>query len=781
MEHESFRLERGLWSGTQDLRRIAEQARGDIFLLTLGRREVEMGYLAVPRMENVMRGAEAELVFADHLVRTSSGIEPHRLNDLQDGCLRDDTDMGCVWMVRTRALRDYLRDNDAEWQWSALYDFRLYLMRKRPGCAALVHIAEPLYTLLPERETDSKQQGERQFDYVNPQNRDVQRERELVATRHLRLVDALVDAGDLLDVELDAGDFETEASVVIPVRNRVRTIADAVESALNQQTDFPMNVIVVDNHSDDGTTQVLQRLAARHPRLLHLRPNREDLGIGGCWNYAVQDARCGRYAIQLDSDDLYSSPATVQRIVEKFREERCAMVVGSYRLCNFKLETLPPGLINHAEWTAENGMNNAMRINGLGAPRAFFTPLLRRFPFPNTSYGEDYAAGLRFSRTYRIGRIFSELYLCRRWEGNSDSNLSWEKQNRNNQYKDTLRTQELRARQCENRWKRKADELEVREFVQRQRNDWPEVAQRYEDLARVETKEWEVDGCRLAAQHNPARAVSTLAKTDKASIQRRPCFLCAENRQSQQDTYRANGQYEVLLNPFPILPFHLTIAHSSHQPQHIAGHFSDLLRFAEQLPHALVFYNGPLCGASAPDHFHLQAVGRGCVPLERDWARRYNNALAPLQTEGRATLSALASYTVPLFAIQADDERDAARLFRRLYEALPLPCDAIEPMMNILCWTCADEGTACADEGHAQRRWTVVIIPRGKHRPACYSAEGSAQCMVSPGALDMGGLLIAPRQTDYAEMTGEKATQILREVGMPPSQWHAVVERLRTM
>jgi len=697
MEHEFFHLEHGLWSGTQDLRRIAEQAQGEAILLTWGRQEVEMGYLALSRMENMMHEGEAELVFADHYVRTSNGLELHRLNDLQDGCLRDDTDMGCVLLVRTRALRDYLHNTNTEWRWSALYDFRLHLMRKRPGCAVIAHIAEPLYTLQPEKEADSSRQGERQFDYVNPQNRDVQRERELVVTKHLKLVDALIDASQLHDMELDAGDFDVEASVVIPVRNRVRTIADAVESALGQQTDFLTNVIVVDNHSDDGTTQVLQQLAAHHPRLVLLCPEREDLGIGGCWNYAVQHPLCGRYAIQLDSDDLYSSPETVQRIVNKFREERCAMVVGSYRLCNFKLETLPPGLIDHAEWTAENGMNNAMRINGLGAPRAFFTPLLRRFPFPNTSYGEDYAAGLRFSRTYRIGRIFSELYLCRRWEGNSDSNLSWERQNRNNQYKDTLRTQELRARQCENRWKRKADEREVMEFVARQRREWPDVEKRYEDLAQAETKEWEMGGFRLAAQHNPARAVSTLAKTDKESILQRPCFLCAENRPLQQDTYKANGLYEVLLNPFPILPLHLTIVHRFHQPQHILGRFADLLHFAEQLPHTMVFYNGPRCGASAPDHFHLQAVCRGLVPLERDWGRLYEDRLIPLQSEGDATLYALDSYAVPLFAIQADSERGSATLFRRLYETLPLSGDDTEPMMNILCawsvpahWTWAD-------------------------------------------------------------------------------------------
>lgn len=228
--------------------------------------------------------------------------------------------------------------------------------------------------------------------------------------------------------------------------NRAKTIGDAVESALGQETGFDFNVLVVDNHSTDGTSDLIEQLAARDPRVVHIVPEREDLGIGGCWNWAINDPRCGRYAVQLDSDDLYLDSHTLQRVVEAFQEQDCAMVVGSYRMCDFQLQTLPPGVIDHKEWTDDNGANNALRINGLGAPRAFLTAIARGIGFPNTSYGEDYAMGLAVSRQYRIGRIYDPIYLCRRWTGNSDHGLSIEKTNANNLYKDRLRTIELRAR-----------------------------------------------------------------------------------------------------------------------------------------------------------------------------------------------------------------------------------------------------------------------------------------------------------------------------------------------
>jgi hypothetical protein len=324
-------------------------------------------------------------------------------------------------------------------QHAALYQLRLYISRT----GRLVHINEYLYT---EYEQDTRSSGEKQFDYVDPRNRQIQIEMERACTTHLKEEDAFIDHRTLKAIDTEEGEFPYEATVVIPVKNRAKTIGDAVRSVLEQETDFPFNLIVVDNHSTDGTTEILSQLSIDYSRLTVIPPKRTDLGIGGCWDIAIRHPQCGRYAVQLDSDDLYSDPYTLQRIVDTFRHERCAMVVGSYRLCNFALETLPPGIIDHREWTEENGMNNALRINGLGAPRAFYTPVIREIGFPNVSYGEDYAVGIAISRTYRLGRIYEPIYLCRRWEGNSDAALSPERVAAHNHYKDSLRTQEIRAR-----------------------------------------------------------------------------------------------------------------------------------------------------------------------------------------------------------------------------------------------------------------------------------------------------------------------------------------------
>ena len=389
-----------------------------------------------------------------------------------------------------------------------------------------MHLNEYLYT---EEEKDTRKSGEKQFDYVNPRNREVQIEMERAATAHLEAIEATVDTSDLFEPDFQEQDFDVEATVVIPVFNRVKTIADAVNSVLTQQTDFPYNIIVVDNHSTDGTSELLADI--KDERLIHIIPEQDDLGIGGCWNVAVQDSRCGRFAIQLDSDDLYSGPDTLQKIVNAFYEQKAAMVIGSYRMCDFELNTLPPGIIDHKEWTEENGPNNALRINGLGAPRAFFTPLVRQYSFPNTSYGEDYALGLRFSRNYRIGRIYDELYLCRRWGGNSDAALSIDRINANNLYKDQLRTIEIKARQEENECGASSIyECASDRFIDRQMDLWADTLHRYQALSSVKTRQ--IESYRL--QFNPARMVSTGAKIDKTTLAKRPCFLCEENRPKEQ-------------------------------------------------------------------------------------------------------------------------------------------------------------------------------------------------------------------------------------------------------
>lgn len=422
---------------TVSLREIASGVKTKYTLLYQKAASCDMSEDALARMVRVADDTGALMVYADHYVVKDGIREAHPLIDLQEGALRDDFDFGTVTLVRTDVLREFTERQSREYEYAALYAFRLYMQRK----GLIFHLNEYLYT---SEMLDMRKSGEKQFDYVNPRNREVQIEMEQAVTEHLTIIGALVDNKKYKEPQFTLGNFPVEASVIIPVYNREKTIADAVRSALSQEASFEYNVIVVDNHSTDNTGKILREIS--DPRLVVIVPERTDLGIGGCWNEAVYSKYCGRFAVQLDSDDLYSGTDTLQRIVDCFHEQRTGMVIGSYRMCDFDLQTLPPGLIDHREWTDDNGANNALRINGLGAPRAFFTPLLREVGFPNTSYGEDYALGLWFSRTYRIGRIYDELYLCRRWGGNSDADLSIDKLNKNNSYKDKLRTIELLAR-----------------------------------------------------------------------------------------------------------------------------------------------------------------------------------------------------------------------------------------------------------------------------------------------------------------------------------------------
>lgn len=393
---------------------------------------------AIHRMTQVATDRNAGMIYCDYYEWREEKRTAHPVIDYQQGSLRDDFDFGSVILYKTQALKESVAEifSHNTYYYAAAYATRLNISR----CYPIVHIAEYLYT---EVEEDLRAGGIKQFDYVNPRNREVQIEMEKACTYHLQQIDALV-AQSALQEPPAAGLFPCEVSVIIPVFNRIRTINNALQSALNQKTDFDYNIIVVDNHSTDGTTEAIAQLD--NPRIIHIIPERGDLGIGGCWQRAIDDPRCGRYAIQLDSDDLYSSENTLQCIVDCFRQEKCGMVIGSYDLTDFNLQPLPPGIIDHREWTPDNGRNNALRINGLGAPRAFETTILREIGIPNVSYGEDYALGLRISRQYRIGRIYTSLYHCRRWEGNSDAALPIERINRNNYYKDQLRTCELQAR-----------------------------------------------------------------------------------------------------------------------------------------------------------------------------------------------------------------------------------------------------------------------------------------------------------------------------------------------
>ncbi|MEW6128870.1 MAG: glycosyltransferase family 2 protein [Acidobacteriota bacterium] len=427
---------------------VLQETKTEYLLLVLPGQAVEMGFRAIERFLQTAEDSNAAWVYCDFRDLNDGQLSDHPLIDYQLGSLRDTFDFGSVALISKRAADAALKRYgalDEKLQWGGLYDLRLKLSIDHQ----LLRIPEPLYTRVP---TDKRLTGEKQFDYVDPRQRDYQIEMEAVATAHLKRIGAYLEP-HFQTVKKGESEFAVRASVIIPVRNRERTIKDAVESALSQVGDFAFNVIVVDNHSTDKTTEILGELATEHANLIHLKPERPDLGIGGCWNTAVFSEHCGEIAAQLDSDDLYADEQTLAKIVAKFTEGNYAMVIGSYTIVNFDLQELPPGLIDHKEWTRENGRNNALRINGLGAPRAFWTPLLRRFGLPNTSYGEDYATALRISRHYEIGRIYESIYYARRWEGNSDAALPLATANRYDAYKDYLRTIEIRARMEMNRTK----------------------------------------------------------------------------------------------------------------------------------------------------------------------------------------------------------------------------------------------------------------------------------------------------------------------------------------
>ena len=422
---------------SETIRRIAAESKADYALVYTKTTTLELGYMALERLLQIAQDTEAGLVYADHYQVKGGELVKAPVIDYQKGSLRDDFDFGSVLFFDAAALKESVQRMTETYQHAGLYDLRLKLSQRY----ALVHANEYLYS---EVEEDNRKSGEKQFDYVDPRNRDRQIEMEKACTQHLKEIGGYLEP-HFKDIDFNQGEFEVEASVIIPVRNREATIGAAIESVLKQQTKFKFNLIVIDNHSTDGTTEAIDAFKA-DGRVVHLVPERNDLGIGGCWNYGVNSKHCGKFAVQLDSDDLYKDEHTLQTIVDAFYEQKCAMVIGSYMMTDFDLNELPPGVIDHKEWTPDNGRNNALRINGLGAPRAFYTPVLRSIGLPNTSYGEDYAMGLNISRHYQIGRIYDVLYLCRRWGGNSDAALSIEKVNANNLYKDRIRTWELEAR-----------------------------------------------------------------------------------------------------------------------------------------------------------------------------------------------------------------------------------------------------------------------------------------------------------------------------------------------
>jgi hypothetical protein len=424
---------------TQTIRKIADHATGADYSLILTRESrIHFGMLALERFLDVAAGTGAGMVYSDYFDLVGGKLKAHPVIDYQPGSLRDDFEFGPLLFFNSAALVQAVAGIAESLEFAGLYQLRLKVSQK----GLPWRIPEYLYSVEPY---DTRASGKKMFDYVDPRNRAVQLEMEQAATTHLKEVKAYLEPV-FEDIRFEEDAFPVEASVIIPVLNREKTVADAIESVMTQECGFDFNLILVDNHSTDRTTSIVKELALKYPRLIHVIPDRRDLGIGGCWNVGIHHPQCGKFAVQLDSDDLYAGKDTLKLMVEAFYEQQCAMVVGAYRMCNFKLEEIPPGVVDHREWTPENGRNNALRINGLGAPRAFYTPVLRKINIPNVSYGEDYGVGLAISRHYQIGRIYQPLYLCRRWEDNSDASLSVEAQNKHNTYKDRLRSFELAAR-----------------------------------------------------------------------------------------------------------------------------------------------------------------------------------------------------------------------------------------------------------------------------------------------------------------------------------------------
>ena len=737
---------------TQAMRAIAEHSDKTYTLLYTKHTALKIGMFALERMVQVMEMTQAGMVYADHYQQIDGVQKTAPVIDYQPGSLRDDFNFGSVLLFNANAFKEVIENTEEEYQYAGLYDLRLKISQK----SKLVHINEYLYT---EVESDKRKSGEKQFDYVDPKNRQVQIEMEQACTNHLKEIGGYLYP-IFRPVDFSSHTFEYEASVIIPVRNRIRTVKDAVRSALNQQTTFPFNVIVIDNHSTDGTSEVLRELSS-DKRLIHVIPERDDLGIGGCWNIGIHHEKCGKFAVQLDSDDVYKNEHSLQIIIDTFYKQKCAMVIGTYMMTNFDMQEIAPGIIDHKEWTPDNGRNNALRINGLGAPRAFYTPLLRQIRVPNTSYGEDYALGLAFSRNYRIGRIYDVLYLCRRWEGNSDAALSIEKINLNNSYKDSLRTLEIKIRQTMEK-KRQPGEL----FLESQLAKWQTARTNHEALDKIETRTFEVNGNDITVQFNPARAVSTCAKVDKASIEARPCFLCSENKPKGQDEIiiSLDEPFSLRVNPYPILHGHLTISSLKHQDQILAD------KTERQLPGRLVnwlekhfasgyalFYNGAKCGASAPDHFHFQAARQNDIPLIRQWNRLLSTAVCmkELKMGNGSTCRSyqITNYICPLQAFVTEHSMTTSpELIEEYLQTLPVHDGESEPRYNLFAWN------------DPVRGFTVVYLPREKHRPACYTATGKDQLLVSPGALDMAGLLVTPRKEDFDKITEQDILQIYNEV-----------------
>ncbi|MDI6742378.1 MAG: DUF4922 domain-containing protein [Smithella sp.] len=747
---------------------------GNYLLLVDAEKEIIIDKVSLIHIIDKIQKRKAGLVYSDYYWREGKSQTSCSLIDYQPGSIRDDFDFGHLLIFPGSAVKSVLKKygslpSDAK---TALYDLRLKISTDHP----IIHVPEFLYTVCAEKRKKTKKsvgKTEAQFSYVAKENLLRQKKLEKIATSHLKRSGAfLPPRTKILNKQRD--DRQWKASVIIPVLNRKKTISDALKSALQQKTDFPFNIIIVDNHSTDGTTNILREYAAKYPHVRHMIPERPDLGIGGCWNEAINSPHCGNYAVQLDSDDLYSSPKTLQKIIDFMRAGNYAMVVGSYTIVNEQLKKIPPGLIAHKEWTQSNGHNNLLRVNGMGAPRAFDLSIIRRIGFPNVSYGEDYAVALKISREYKIGRIYENLYWCRRWKENTDAGISAAKKNRNDDYKDGLRSQEIKERQRLNERNEKLAGKTFAAYPEKakksltalcqnlydgQKKSWPKFAKACRDLSFVKTRELSGD-YQVVLQYNFARAVSSGAPVDAEAIKSRPCFLCQDNLPMEQKGILYRNRFLVLCNPFPIFENHFTVSSLLHEPQDAASAVDVLMRLAaDASPRYAVLYNGPACGASAPDHLHFQMVPRNVLPFLRE-AR----GVAPFKKTSSVEYRIGKGFDRCVMMMESGNEKALRKEFLRWLDVVREKM-AIheEPMINIVCV-------------FARNKWRMVIFLRRKHRPDAYFAEGGQKIFVSPGAVDMAGVVITPLLDNYNRLDYNAVREIYREVSWPDGIMNSIMK-----
>ena len=725
---------------------------------------------SLQRLFTVARETGAGIVYPDFLTTTANGRAAHPLNDCQPGSIRDDFNFGHFFILSSNAIQAAMKKYGAPGSDpdTALYDLRLKISLD----SVILHLPEFLYTASIKKQQKKKNgKSETHFHYVAKENFARQKKFEKIATQHLKRIGAYLPARTKKATQ-ESADFPWEASIVIPVLNREKTIADALQSALCQKTNFPFNVIVVDNHSTDKTAIIIKKISAKDPNLRHLVPKRRDLGIGGCWNEAIYSPHCGRYTVQLDSDDVYSSPKSLQTMINTLRRGKYAMAVGSYTLVDQRQREIPPGLIDHREWTSQNGHNNLLRINGMGAPRAFNTNVLRRFGFPNVSYGEDYAVALQITREFKVGRIYESLYLCRRWADNTDAGLSVERQNQNDYYKDRLRTMELRARQLINEGRpiqtaSRSIQLNpvsasftgsgnislpalCRDLDHRQKETWPEFAAACRDLKNIKTRQLSCGRYTITLQYNPARAVSGGAAVDRESIKKRPCFLCRKNLPDAQQAILYRDDFLILCNPAPIFNRHFTIVTLRHRPQNIVSSLDRLLKLSADVgPDYIVFYNGPFCGASAPDHAHFQMIPSNVLPF----LARFNK-LPLTKAASSVQITAGKQFDRAVIVMESGNAAALMKQFNRFVKAArKILAKRDEPPVNVIC-------------SYAGKTWRLTIFLRRKHRPDAYFAKGKKNIFISPGAIDMAGVVITPRLSDFEHLSCSTLSAIYNEVSL---------------